>query len=507
MRALDAAGGSTSTGAPAGGLNARGFWILVLLIDAFVLIFLPHIEWLVLAVSMAALAGLAVARVVRLVAFFLVGTSLLMLVPAEGDVSTLIFYALRLLLVLGLWVSAQRAGTGFARTLWPILRDRRTLFLLGLVAVVWIGLRWTPAPEYGLSKAVGFTLTAPLFFVATAFLWPTWERGREADRLITAALILGLGVAACGYAAAAGVRLPGAAEEAAFAESGRARLAWLGANAIWLARALGVWVVLGLWAAARGRIPTLAATVIGVLGFVLMALTGSRGPMLALVLAPAGLLLLPRPRSAVTPAPTAGAHRNGKRVAHAVLGIVAGLALLLALLPAEERARIGGAVLRTPAGAILASTTSGGGEGLGEFLGKDVSTSIRQHLIERAVEITRTALPRGLGTGGFAFVLTGQDLRLYPHNIEAEVLIEQGIVGIFLLIGFFFLVWRAAWRLSARGQSDGRWVWLLFCMAWLNAQVSGDLPFNNGIWIWGGILTALHLREKRTRELRSLDAL
>jgi O-antigen ligase len=74
----------------------------------------------------------------------------------------------------------------------------------------------------------------------------------------------------------------------------------------------------------------------------------------------------------------------------------------------------------------------------------------------------------------------------YPHNIFAEVVIENGIPGILVLIGLLGL----AVARGIAGRTDPRTLFALlaFLFALWNAQLSGDLSGNEWIWLFAGIL-------------------
>jgi len=478
----------------------RAFWILALLLDLVLLLLLPHAGWVALGVALVLLAAAAAARVERLLAFMIVAAPLLALIPAEAEMSGFLFYGLRVLLVAGLIVAGRRAGLSSGGLLGPVLRDRRSVALALFCAWLWIGTSWTSAPSYGQEKALSFTLVVPAVFLGAALLWPAWHRERALERLITTGLILGAALAAVGIAEALGLDLGLPGGRGADDLPASPRLAWLGTSPIWLARALGIWVILALWAAARRRVSLTVAMAVGVVALALMTLTGSRGPLLALALSPLGLLLLPRgPREPGKPGEPGRAAAAVRRVVPAVAVAAAILLVILLAMSPEQRARVGAAVLRMPAGTLLA-TSSPGADGLGDvsgLVGSDASSKLRGALLIRAKEALTAGLPWGLGTGGFSVAFTGVDYRLYPHNLVAEVLLENGLPGLLLIVLFVLWVWQGARRLARRGRPGVRWLWVLFLMALLNAQVSGDLPFNEGIWFWGAVLLAFEIAEKR----------
>lgn len=98
----------------------------------------------------------------------------------------------------------------------------------------------------------------------------------------------------------------------------------------------------------------------------------------------------------------------------------------------------------------------------------------------------------GIGTGGYAAISTHG--ALYPHNIVLEVGAELGVIGILALAAFVISVIARLLGLLARGGEDAGWAGLLltlFVFALVNAQFSGDVPYNEGLWLWGGLASGL----------------
>lgn len=504
----------------------RGFWLLVLLADLIFLCFLAKITWIALALGLGLIAVGFVLRVEWLLAFLLLGMPFLAPLPLEEGAFTGVLLLLRGLFVAGWWVAlgkrrgpspdgfrdpsldADRARLG-VRSLGRVLRDPTTLVVLLLALLLWIGLAWSEAPRYGASKTVSIFLGNLFFFLAPFLLWFCWAEPRRLDRFLGAAVLLGGLFAAFGIASALGL-----AEQLSFGALVRVqivskeRLAWLGVSQIWTARMLAVWLVLVLWSAQRGNVRPVIAAILVAVALVLMARTGSRGPLAALLLSPGALLLLPRrirsvsfPQGAgLTPASGRARGGLGRMLRVAVPVTILVVLLIVLLLPAEERSPLVAGLMRGPVGAALSSGDIGEGisEAVGVRLAQDPSTIYRVHMARRSLPVLVDALPWGAGTGGFPTLLFMRDFRLYPHNIFAELLIENGVPGFLLFVIFLCLVWRSAWRLSRR-RTAGRWLAVLFAMALLNAQVSGDVGTNEWIWFWAGMIGGM---TATTRERR-----
>ena len=98
----------------------------------------------------------------------------------------------------------------------------------------------------------------------------------------------------------------------------------------------------------------------------------------------------------------------------------------------------------------------------------------------------------GVGTGGYASIATTG--ALYPHNIVLEIGSELGILGLLAFAAFVISVVVRLLRLIARGGESAGWSGLLltlFVFSLVNAQFSGDVPYNSGLWLWGGLASGL----------------
>jgi O-antigen ligase len=118
--------------------------------------------------------------------------------------------------------------------------------------------------------------------------------------------------------------------------------------------------------------------------------------------------------------------------------------------------------------------------------GVNVSDAVRVRLAQVVMDALAEAPWTGIGTGGFSQLLRMGDIRAYPHNLAAEVLIENGVVGLAVLGAFVGLGLVRGFRL----RGDPRGLMLLSCALFslFNAMVSGDITTNEWIWLFGGIL-------------------
>jgi O-antigen ligase len=123
-----------------------------------------------------------------------------------------------------------------------------------------------------------------------------------------------------------------------------------------------------------------------------------------------------------------------------------------------------------------------------------------------ASDLTHTLI--GIGTGGYSTVSSTD--AIYPHNLILEVGSELGIVGLLALAAFVFSVVVRLLGLISRGGEDAGWSGLLltlFVFSLVNAQFSGDVPYNSGLWLWGGLASGLaaaaRVRSHQTSRQRS----
>ena len=108
----------------------------------------------------------------------------------------------------------------------------------------------------------------------------------------------------------------------------------------------------------------------------------------------------------------------------------------------------------------------------------------------------------GIGTGGYA-ELTQYKGMDYPHNILIETALELGVVGLLVLVvGFAWLFSRAFAMTRVTGEPGAFAAYLLAVLAtqFVAAQFSGDLPYNNDLWVTGGLIVGLAADVARRRE-------
>ena len=107
----------------------------------------------------------------------------------------------------------------------------------------------------------------------------------------------------------------------------------------------------------------------------------------------------------------------------------------------------------------------------------------------------------GYGIGSYS-VLAGVDR--YPHNIVLELLVELGIIGLFLFSQPFIKSMRDSIKMLYKSKNED-WAFVMFSFsvllfAILNAQFSGDIVSNE--YIWFGVFLSARLSEIIATETR-----
>jgi hypothetical protein len=462
---------------PGRALPARLFWIPILVLDALLLALLPRAAGAALtSVALVALVWMVRRSPVSL-AVAAAGMPLLYPVgEASGDDRTTFVALILFVLLPGMALAWGRLwGSRGGPSLRPVLQDSASWLAAALGAWLMCGLAWTPGPWYGAFKTQMYFGVNLLLYAGAAFYlgreqWEDGPLGRESGSVsIPAAAPQFLRALFWLQVAIALTALWNWFTRFYMFRDDRLRT--LGMNPIWSARhaGLGIVVLLGLQAMGRLRFAVLVPALV-LFGWVLLR-TGSRGPLLAVAVI-LGYWALTAPRA-----------RRSLGLTRA-LWIGAGMAVFGAVMMAQ---RIAG---------LFAA-------------GRRVSNFVRTRLIEVSVHALSGVTLQGLGTGGFPSLFHLPDDRQYPHNIFLEVLLENGLIGLLLFLGFLtavFVRWRG-WKRHLRARPESlaasedtalhRTVGAVLLFALINAQFSGDIWVNEWVWVAAGIVVAWAPRDAR----------
>ena len=242
--------------------------------------------------------------------------------------------------------------------------------------------------------------------------------------------------------------------------SGSNRLVVLGMNTIQMSRGALLIPLLGIAFVLpeRRRLASVVTVVLIPASFVVAIASGSRGPLLVLVLM--GL------------AAAIGYMARLHAIRWRLVGGVAGLALASIFvtsiaapnLPAQSLGRF------SSLGDFIGSGLSGDPAAAGG----ETSATARVRLFQYAIEMFVERPLIGAGTGGFAALsrsALGPDADTYPHDAILQVAAEFGLLGLALFLGVIVL---GLVRPLPRGHASVA-IRALFLFFLLNAAVSGDI--------------------------------
>jgi O-antigen ligase len=404
-----------------------------------------------LAFPVAAILAMALARepLVLYVAFLYVGVfkdqALIQASPVDPTLG------LGLLLIA---VCAQRLASGRAKAVPTEFGGVLALLTLLLI----LGLLWTQAPEYGQEKTLRFlalTLPAALapFFIV--------ESRADLQKLFVATAVGAVIGAVFVRTFGSTTVTDESGDRLVFGDVGNtiltSRFLLSGALLLLLAPLLAVWL--------RQRALLVAA---GVVLVAVAASIGSRGPLIALVLAMACTIV-------------AVGILEPRRVAQVVILVMAGIALFPVLsLPQESRERLQNATTNP----------------LGTLQG-----DVRAPLYQKAVRLTAERPLLGVGTGGYQASSSAfpGSLESYPHNIFLEASSEHGIPAALLLVATILsaltALLRRAWGAPDALERNLLYLVLgLFLINLFAAQFTGDFNDNRTFWASLGLawLVARH---------------
>jgi O-antigen ligase len=350
---------------------------------------------------------------------------------------------------LTLALAALLAASVAYRVVWRrerITWVREMSLVLAFAGLILIRLLYTPAGSYATEKAFRFvSLTLLAFFTPLVII--------KSYRSIWIFMMGWVGFAAL------------LAIEAVGQLSTGQRLSAFNATPIALSRALGVGIIILLFAVLMGQLSRrwklLAAAAVVVM-FVALVGSGARGPLLMLVVTLVFTLGLSIVR---------GGRRLQSLLVMGAFGIAVVSILGLNLIPAVSLQRF----------TVLVDQT-----------GVDTSSQARLMVMQVAWELFTTSPLFGRGTGSVSAFGAGRELS-YPHNVLLELAAETGLVGLGLYLALVGLVlWRLISRVNRRAKHGPLWLALIAMLVYtfLNAMVSGDLSDNRDFWLFAGIAIA-----------------
>jgi hypothetical protein len=134
----------------------------------------------------------------------------------------------------------------------------------------------------------------------------------------------------------------------------------------------------------------------------------------------------------------------------------------------------------------------------------EASPGDRDQLLLRGLHLFASNPVLGTGLGSFAGAvpdsLQAGHFYQYPHNVLLELAAETGIIGVLLvlgplLVGWAALFWRGVHTASAPIANIVMFVAVFFTVA----NISGDIPSERGLWIFGIVAFRLGVELFRAR--------
>lgn len=366
-------------------------------------------------------------------------------IPYSGFASATL---VSLALASGVFILMRRDGK---ETVTLMLTPGLALVLL-LAVVMGLGLFASQNTSYGVSKVALYAFRSVLPVLALFCLRPF---GRREARLIADSLVWASTAAALNLLA--------------FSDVYATRVSFTSANPITVSRAIGLGAALALTylLVARGSLGksrrwayTLAVPFL----VAAMVLTGSRGPLVALLVAPFAMAILV-------------GRRHPLRVGVALIIFTAAVLMAVRLVPNSS----------------LGSVSSV--SRLNRYymsIGVNTDDVGRLQYLRTAWLGTRENWLFGVGTGDYPMLL-GETGRDYPHNVVLEAWVEDGILGLFTVAGTIFLGLRILWRARAEDAVQLAGAGAIFLFGLINALFSGDIPTNFQLWIGVGLVWLLRL--------------
>jgi O-antigen ligase len=245
-------------------------------------------------------------------------------------------------------------------------------------------------------------------------------------------------------------------------------------NPIWAGRtaAIGVLIALALILGGFSRRATLVGYVsLPFLAIALLA-SGSRGPVVALLVALVVLVSL-----------VIQNRQLRRRLAQIAVGVGGATVVAALIVPSTAVDR---------SASFLFGNTSG------------LSSNGRTHLWSQALSLFYSHFWTGVGTGGFSRY---EPIYLYPHNIVLEEAAELGVLGVILVVAFLLLALRTAffvWREATSHEERiiGALILAMLVATVLNSLLSDAIETTDTLCLVVGLAYGLHARA-RARPLES----
>lgn len=139
----------------------------------------------------------------------------------------------------------------------------------------------------------------------------------------------------------------------------------------------------------------------------------------------------------------------------------------------------------------------------------------RDKLLERGFTLLLQNPVLGTGLGSFAGVVPNTSVigttvggyYQYPHNVPLEIAAETGLIGFLLLIVPLLATWLALfWSGIQRASPAIAGVMMIVSVFFVVANISGDIPSDRGMWIFGIVALKLGVDAWQSRKAKARSA-
>lgn len=321
------------------------------------------------------------------------------------------------------------------------IRQRKIVFwaLLLFITLLFLGIPFSPAPEYGLIKTNFFSAYALIFLFSAPFI-TRWYIYFGRVNVIFSIIFLGFmiyyfkdPISFLKNMAIVNSRLGQLNDESNII------------NPIWLARYLGyAFLTVVVFVKPRNLFYHLVKILLLITLAIYLLCCASRGPILALMISLIIFILN---------------FKKFKTYQTIFITLLIGVGIIL--------------IFNIQSNEFLVSRFTFSQD-------KNSSVDIRWEIYGEIVKnISNWNFFWGHGTGAAGFLLTGGDERMYPHNLVLELLYENGFIGVFF---FFIVIVHCCTLLKFRFITTQMKFWLMVTLYFIiNSIFSGDLMSNQFI--------------------------
>lgn len=138
----------------------------------------------------------------------------------------------------------------------------------------------------------------------------------------------------------------------------------------------------------------------------------------------------------------------------------------------------------------------------------ETNSGDRDKLLLAGIKLFTESPILGTGLGSYAGVVPDTGYQggsyLYPHNIPLEVAAETGLIGFLLIIAPLLVTWAVLfWTGIQRASPSIASLVMMVAVFFVVANISGDIPSDRGMWIFGIVALKLGIDAWQSRTAES----